>query len=61
MRQSYGLTPSRVGFNQQHDAAVVYFGRQGHWLAGDGSISVFLKRRGKWEWQPVFFGPMWVS
>jgi hypothetical protein len=55
------ITISRVGFNQQRDVAVVYLGSGSNWLAGEGNINVFRKKHGKWELQPVFFGPMWVS
>jgi hypothetical protein len=55
------MTVSRVGFNEQHDTAVVYFGYQGHWLGGYGGLTVFRKMGGKWKQQPTTFGPMWVS
>jgi hypothetical protein len=55
------ITISRVGFNRKGDMAMLYVGSQSHWLAGSGQIYVFRKQDGKWDEQPVFIGPMWVS
>lgn len=55
------ITISRVGFNRRGDMAMVYVGSQVHWLAGSGRIYVFRKQGGKWEGEPAFIGPSWVS
>jgi hypothetical protein len=55
------ITISRVGFNRTGDRAMLYVGSQNHWLAGHGRIYVFHKKGGKWECEPAYIGPSWVS
>lgn len=55
------ITISRVGFNRRGDLAMVYFGHQVQWLAGNGQIRIFRKQDGRWVAVHTRFGPSWVS
>jgi hypothetical protein len=42
------LTLSRVGFNNEKTAALLYAGTQSDWLAGAGYLIMFEKQSDKW-------------
>jgi len=51
---------SMVGFNPEGTKAIVYCGKQSHWLAGGGGTKIYEKIDGKWE-EEGWIGSMWIS
>ncbi len=42
------LTMSKIGFNEEHTEALIYFGNQSDWLAGAGYYGLLVKKQGEW-------------
>jgi hypothetical protein len=59
---SMGLfTISRVGIDSGRTVAIVYLGRQSHYLSGRGRIRILRREGGRWVLQGQSIGPRWVS
>jgi len=55
-----GLTRvSRVGFNEDRTQALLYIGRQTHWLSGLGVVYFLVRAAGQWNIETRI--TVWIS
>jgi len=58
--QTQGLLSfSNIGFDKEHQQALLYYGNQSDWLEGDGYFILFEKISGKWIEKSSFMS--WIS
>jgi hypothetical protein len=58
--QTQGLLSfSKIGFDKEHNQALLYYVNQSDWLEGDGYFILFEKRNGKWLEEGSFMA--WIS
>jgi hypothetical protein len=55
------ITISRAGIDSKGTMAIIYFGKQSHYLAGSGRIRVLKHEGKKWVLCDDRIGPEWVS